>query len=69
MSMVGRRAFAGVVVLAAVAGGAVIARADDAKPRAAAAEGGLKVGPVVIEKPAAAGRSPRSTSEQQLQAR
>jgi hypothetical protein len=55
MSMVGRRAFAGVVVLAAVSGGAVIARADDAKPRAAAAEGGLKVGPVVIEKPAAAG--------------
>jgi hypothetical protein len=55
MSMVGRRAFAGVVVLAAVAGGAVIARADDAKPRAAAAEGGLKVGPVLIEKAAAAG--------------
>jgi hypothetical protein len=55
MSMVGRRAFAGVVVLAAVAGGAVIARADGATPRAAAAEGGLKIGPVVIEKPAAAG--------------
>jgi hypothetical protein len=55
MSMVGRRAFAGVVVLAAVASGAVIARADDAKPRAAAAEGGLKVAPVLIEKPAAAG--------------
>ena len=55
MSMVGRRAFAGVVVLAAVAGGAVIARADDAKPRAAAAAGGLKIGPVLIEKTAAAG--------------
>jgi len=53
MSMVGRRAFAGVVVLAAVAGGAVIARADNAKP--AAAEGGLKVGPVIIEKTAGAG--------------
>ena len=55
MSMVGRRAFAGVVVLAAVAGGAVIARADDAKPRAAAAAGGLKVNPALIDKAAAAG--------------
>jgi hypothetical protein len=55
MSMVGRRAFAGVMVLAAVAGGAVIARADDAKPRAAAAAGGLKIGPVIIEQAAAAG--------------
>jgi hypothetical protein len=53
MSMVGRRAFAGVAVLAAVAGGAVIARADNAKPKAA--DGGLKVGPVIIEKTAAAG--------------
>lgn len=53
MSMVGRRAFAGVAVLAAVAGGAVIARADNAKPKASA--GGLKVGPAVIEKTAAAG--------------
>jgi hypothetical protein len=55
MSMVGRRAFAGVVVLAAVAGGAVIARADAAKPRAVAAAGGLKVVPALIDKPAAAG--------------
>jgi hypothetical protein len=55
MSMVGRRAFAGVVVLAAVASGAVIARADDAKPHAAAAAGGLKVMPVLIDKPAATG--------------
>jgi hypothetical protein len=55
MSMVGRRAFAGVVVLAAVAGGAVIARADDAKPRAAAVAGGLKIGPVIFEKTAGAG--------------
>jgi hypothetical protein len=55
MSMVGRRAFAGVVVAAAVASGAVIARADDAKPRASAAEGGLKAGPVMIERTAAAG--------------
>jgi hypothetical protein len=53
MSMVGRRAFAGVVVLAAVAGGAVIAQANSAKP--AAGEGGLKVGPVIIDKLAAAG--------------
>jgi hypothetical protein len=55
MSMVGRRAIAGVVMAAAVAGGAVIARADDARPRAAAAEGGLGLNPVLIEKPAAAG--------------
>jgi hypothetical protein len=55
MSMVGRRAFAGVVVVAAVAGGTVIARADDAKPRAAASEGGLSVGPILVEKTAAAG--------------
>jgi hypothetical protein len=55
MSMVGRRAFAGVVVLAAVAGGAVVARADNAKPRAAAAAGGLRIGPVMLEKTAAAG--------------
>ena len=54
MSMVGRRAFAGVAVLAAVAGGAVIARADNAKPKAA--DGGLKVMPAIIEKTAAAGK-------------
>jgi hypothetical protein len=53
MSMVGRRAFAGVAVVAAVAGGTVIARADSRKP--AANEGGLKVGPVILEKTAAAG--------------
>src|SRR5262245_35386840 len=55
MSMVGRRAIAGVVVLAAAAGGAVIAQANDAKPQASAAEGGLGVGPVMLEKTAAAG--------------
>jgi hypothetical protein len=55
MAMVGRRAFAGIVMVAAVAGGAVIARADDAKPRAAAAEGGLKIAPGKFEQPAAAG--------------
>jgi hypothetical protein len=55
MSMVGRRAFAGVVVLAAVASGAVIAQADGSKPRAAASSGGLYVGPSLIDKPAAAG--------------
>ena len=55
MSMVGRRAIAGVVVLAAGAGGAVIARADDATPHAAATSGGLLIGPSIIEKPAAAG--------------
>jgi hypothetical protein len=53
MSMVGRRAFAGVLVVAAVAGGTVIARADNAKP--AAGDGGLKVGPVIIERTAGAG--------------
>ncbi len=55
MSMVGRRAFAGVVVVAAVAGGAVIARADGAPSRARVAAGGLVLKPVLIEKPAAAG--------------
>jgi hypothetical protein len=53
MSMVGRRAFAGVAVLAAVAGGAVIAQADNAKPKAS--DGGLKVMPAIIENKAAAG--------------
>jgi hypothetical protein len=56
MYAVGRRAIAGVAVAAAVAGGAVIARADDATPRtAAAAERGLGISPMVIEKPAARG--------------
>jgi hypothetical protein len=55
MSSVGRRAIAGVVVAAAVAGGAVIARADDTTVRVAAAEGGLGVKPVLIEKTAGAG--------------
>jgi hypothetical protein len=53
MSMVGRRAIAGVVMVAAVASGAVIARADSAKP--AAAEGGLKIAPAMFEMTAVAG--------------
>jgi hypothetical protein len=53
MSMVGRRAFAGVAVLAAVAGAAVIAQADNAKPKAS--DGGLKAMPAIIEKTAGAG--------------
>mgnify|MGYP001028747720 CR=1 FL=1 len=53
MSMVGRRAIAGVVMVAAVASGAVIARADSAKP--AAAEGGLKIAPAMFEMTAVGG--------------
>jgi hypothetical protein len=55
MSSTGRRAVVAGAMVAAVTGGAVIARADDARPRAAAAEGGLALSPVLIEKPAAAG--------------
>jgi hypothetical protein len=55
MSTVGRRAVVAGAVAAAVAGGAVIARAGDAAPRAAAAEGGLAIAPVLVEKPAAVG--------------
>jgi hypothetical protein len=55
MSSTGRRAIVAGAVVAAVAGGAVIAQADDARPRAAAAEGGLAVSPSLIEKPAAVG--------------
>lgn len=55
MSALGRRAIAGVAVAVAVAGGAVIARADGTAVRAVAADGGLGVNPVLIEKPAGAG--------------
>ncbi len=52
MSSVGRRAIAGVAVLAAVASGAVISRADGAAPSKA---GGLGLTPVLIERQAGAG--------------
>jgi hypothetical protein len=55
MSSTGRRVVVAGVVAAAVAGGAVIARADGARPQASAAPGGLAVSPVLIERPAAAG--------------
>jgi hypothetical protein len=57
MSAVGRRAVVAGAVIVAGASGAVIARADGARPQAAAsaAEGGLAVKPVLIEKPAAVG--------------
>jgi hypothetical protein len=54
MSPTGRRVVVAGAVLAAAAGGAVIARTD-ARPRAAAAAGGLAISPVLIEKPAAVG--------------
>jgi hypothetical protein len=49
VSGTGRRALAAAGVLAAIAGGAVIARADDPSARSAQAEGGLSASPVTIE--------------------
>jgi hypothetical protein len=50
VSRTGRRTIAAAGVLAAIAGGAVIARADDPGARAAQAEGGLSASPVLIER-------------------
>jgi hypothetical protein len=54
MSSVGRRAIAGVAVMAAVASGAVISRADGAASAPAKA-GGLGISPVLMERQAGAG--------------
>jgi hypothetical protein len=54
MSSAGRRAIAGVAVAAAVACGAVFARADGTSTRAAAS-GGLALSPALIERQAGAG--------------
>jgi hypothetical protein len=50
VSGTGRRTIALAGVLAAIAGGAVIARADDPSARAAQATGGLSASPVMIER-------------------
>jgi hypothetical protein len=55
MHSVGRRAFAGGVVLAAIAGGALIAQAQGAPSHKAAAKGGLGIAPAVEERAAGAG--------------
>jgi hypothetical protein len=59
MYSVGRRVVAGGVVLAAVAGGALISRADGAQTRISAADGGLQLKlngkSDIIERPAGAG--------------
>jgi hypothetical protein len=50
VSRTGRKTIAAAGVLAAIAGGTVIARADDPGARAAQAEGGLSASPVLIER-------------------
>jgi hypothetical protein len=50
VSGTGRKTIAAAGVLAAIAGGTVIARADDPSGRAAQAEGGLSASPVLIER-------------------
>jgi hypothetical protein len=50
VSGTGRKTIAAAGVLAAVAGGAVIARADDPSARTAQAPGGLSASPVLIER-------------------
>jgi hypothetical protein len=50
VSGTGRKTMAAAGVLVAIAGGAVIARADDPSARAAQAEGGLSASPVLIER-------------------
>jgi hypothetical protein len=50
VSGTGRRTIAAAGLLAAIAGGAVIARADDPGARAAQAAGGLSASPVVFER-------------------
>jgi hypothetical protein len=50
VSRTGRKTIAAAGVLAAIAGGAVIARADDPGAQAAQAEGGLSASPVLIER-------------------
>jgi hypothetical protein len=55
VSGTGRRTIAAAGLLAAIAGGAVIARADDPPARGAQAAGGLGVSPMQVERPAAAG--------------
>jgi hypothetical protein len=57
VSGTGRRAIAAAGVVAAIAGGAVIARADDPPARAAQATGGLAISPIVIERQATVGAS------------